>query len=328
MKQPENVKNKRKILERMECMMNYFDCHADTLTEIPQGETLLENCCNLDLQRVRAFADQYTQIFAIWKDRAEIAGEPLEEVFLRLYHRAVELLRQQRTYLVWCDSAADMRAAHAAGKGAAFLSVEDISIMGSLAGRIRELGIRFAMLTWNYENDYGCGAAAGQTKGLSGKGRALVEELLGQQVLLDISHLSDQGVEDLFLMTPRPVMASHSNVRDVCGSPRNLKKEHLRELIRRGGLMGLNFYGPFVGDKPRVEDLARHVDAVLELGGEDILALGSDFDGCGERFPQGIAGVQSVPGIQAALELAGAGTALVEKIFYKNAQRFLERNLI
>lgn len=308
-------------------MMDYFDCHADTLTEIAKSETLWKNSCNLDLQRVRGFADRYTQIFAIWKDRAEIAGACMEEVFLGLYQRAVELLWEQRAYLVWCKSAADMRAAHAAGKAAAFLSVEDISVMGSHVGRIRELGIRFAMLTWNYENEFGCGAAAGQTKGLSQEGRALVKELLGQQVVLDISHLSDQGVEDLFLMTERPVMASHSNVRDVCDNPRNLKKEHLQELIRRGGLMGLNFYGPFVAAEPQVEDLARHVDAVLELGGEDILAIGSDFDGCGDCFPQGIAGVQSVPGIRSALELAGVGRELMEKIFFKNAQRFLHLNL-
>lgn len=326
--------------------MDYFDCHADTLTKIPLSEDLWENTCNLDLKRVRKFADKYTQIFAIWKDRAEIAGglEQQNQIFWQLYQRAVQLLQAQSEYLVWCRDALDMQAAHRAGKAAAFLSIEDISLiphfysakhmksgmpldMGSFAEYIRKLGFRFAMLTWNYENVYGCGAAADQSKGLTKEGRALVKELLGQRIVLDISHLSDQGAEDIFHMTDQPVMASHSNVRDVCSHPRNLKKEHLRELVRRGGLVGINFYKYFTGEQPQITDLLRHMDAVLDLGGADILAIGSDFDGCGNEFPQGITEASSVPYLKSILEREGFGSSLIEKIFFGNAERFLLQNV-
>lgn len=309
--------------------MNYFDCHADTLTEIPPAENLMHNTCCLDLERVREFAEHYTQVFAIWKDVAEITNTHLdtEEVFWQLYQRALRLLLEQSAYVKWCQNAADMREAHAEGKAAVFLSVEDISVMGGLADQIQRLGFRFAMLTWNYENTYGCGAATDQAKGLTREGRELAKRLISQQIVLDVSHLSDQGVEDVFQLTDCPVMASHSNVREVCGHPRNLQKGHIRELIRRNGLLGLNFYREFVGKQPRVQDLLRHIDAVLELGGEDILAIGSDFDGCGDQMVQGIDGVQHVPYFWSVLEQAGYAHGLLEKIFWKNAERFFVENV-
>lgn len=307
--------------------MNYIDCHADTLTQIPQGEDLLHNRCNLDLARVRKFANKHTQIFALWKDRAQLGDTDPKQAFQTMYQRAVQLLQGQPESVVWCKNAADMHFAHAEGKTAAFLAVEDISVMGSMVQQVSALGIRFAMLTWNYENEYACGATASQAKGLTKTGRTLVQHLLNQQIILDISHLSDQGVEDIFQLTDQPVMASHSNVRTICGHARNLQTSQIRELIRRGGLMGLNFYAPFVGAQPEITDLLHHLDAVLQLGGEDILAIGSDFDGCEDQFPSGIAGVQDIPHLRDLLEREGFGSRCIKKIFYQNAAQFLTKNL-
>lgn len=309
--------------------MDYFDCHADTLTEIPASETLMKNSCCVDLTRVRRFGGRYTQIFALWKDKEELArtGMPTEEVFWQMYQAAMRLLLEQAAYVKWCQDVEDMRQAHAQGKAAVFLSVEDLSVMGELVDQLQRLGIRFAMLTWNYENTYGCGAVSDQSKGLTKEGCALVRRLVRQQVVLDLSHLSDQGVEEVFQLTDRPVIASHSNVREICGHPRNLKKEHIRELIRRKGLLGMNFYREFVGAQPDIGQLLRHIDAVLELGGEDILALGGDLDGCGNELVYGIEGVQSIPFLRSELERAGMGNDVSEKMFWKNAARFFDENL-
>lgn len=307
--------------------MDYMDCHADTLTQIPRGEDLLYNSCNYDLVRVHQFAKKHTQIFALWKDRAQLSGTDPKLEFQKMYEQAVQLLQGQPEYVVWCKNVSDMHLAHAQGKTAAFLAIEDISVMGSMAEQVRALGIRFAMLTWNYENEYACGAAAGQGIGLTKAGRTLVQHLLNQQIVLDISHLSDQGIEDIFQMTDQPVMASHSNVRSVCSHARNLQAVQIRELIRRGGIMGLNFYAPFVGEQPSMADLLRHLDAVLQMGGEDILAIGSDFDGCENQFLTGITGVQDVLHLRELLEREGFGSRLIQKIFYENAAQFLTKNL-
>lgn len=308
--------------------MRYFDCHADTLTQIiKEGETLEKNTCDIDLQRIDEFADTYTQIFAIWKKRKDIVAGEETTVFRKLYERAMELLRQEEQRIVLCTSAQEMEAAHQSGKSAAFLSVEDLSIMGKDVERIRELGFSFALLSWNYENEYACGAATNQEQGLTDKGRDIVKFLLQQGIVMDISHLSDKGVEDLFQMTDKPIIASHSNVRSLCNHPRNLKKEQIQELIRRRGLVGMNYYWDFVGGIEDIEAIIRHMDAVLNLGGEDVLALGGDFDGCSGKFPDGIQGVQSMPVLRKAMLEHGFGEELTEKIFFENARVFIGRNL-
>lgn len=309
--------------------MRYFDCHADTLTEITKpGEDLERNTCDLDLERVEKFADSYTQIFAIWRDRKKMDEEKPEEEFLRLYRRAAELLEKADQKIIWCRNAQDMEEAHKSGKAAAFLSLEDISTAGRYAEQIYSLGFRFAMLTWNYENRYACGASADQRRGLTEEGKELAKHLIDQGIILDISHLSDQGAEDLMALTDKPIIASHSNVRSVCPRPRNLPEGLIRELIRRQGLIGINFFAPFVGENPQVEDLLRHMDVILSLGGEDVLALGGDLDGCDGVFPAGISGVETVPVMRERMEKAGFGAALIEKVFFENAENFIWRNVL
>lgn len=309
--------------------MRYFDCHADTLTEITKpGEDLERNTCDLDLERVEKFADPYTQIFAIWRDRKKMDEEKPEEEFLRLYRRAAELLEKADQKIIWCRNAQDMEEAHKSGKAAAFLSLEDISTAGRYAEQIYSLGFRFAMLTWNYENRYACGASADQRRGLTEEGKELVKHLIDQGIILDISHLSDRGAEDLMTLTDKPIIASHSNVRSVCSRPRNLPEGLIRELIRRQGLIGINFFAPFVGENPQVEDLLRHMDVIFSLGGEDVLALGGDLDGCDGVFPAGISGVETVPVLRERMEKAGFGAALIEKVFFENAENFIRRNVL
>lgn len=155
----------------------------------------------------------------------------------------------------------------------------------------------------------------------------MVKVLTDQGIVMDISHLSDQGVEDLFQLTDRPVMASHSDIREVWDAPRNLQKVHLKELISRKGIIGMNFFASFVGEKPQISDLLKHMDAVLEMGGEDCLAIGSDFDGCDGLFPAHIEGVQSMPFLREELLKHGFTEELTEKIFYKNAHRFVMENV-
>lgn len=308
--------------------MNYFDCHVDTLTEINKpGEDLEKNTGDLDLERLGNFVENYTQIFAVWKKASRMDCEDPDKDFFRIYDRAMAYLAEENRKIRLCLSGEDMVRAHKQRKAAAFLAIEDLSIMGKYVEKIREMGFCFAMLTWNYENCYGCGSVTDQAKGLTDRGRQMVKYLLEKGIVLDISHLSDQGVEDIFQLTDVPVIASHSNIRDICSQPRNLRKEQIQELIRRKGLIGINFFAPFVGKNPVVEDLLRHMDYILELGGENVLALGTDFDGCDGEFPRGICGVQSIPDLRDAMEKNGFSKNLLDKIFFDNAYEFVVNNL-
>lgn len=304
--------------------MRYCDFHADTLTEISDG-TLYRNTADVDLERTEKQFEQYCQVFAVWRDVKRVQN--ITEDFQAAYERAVRYLKQAEQRIALCRTAGDMEAAWKEGKSAAFLSIEDCSCMGGLIDQIGELGFRFAMLTWNYENQYGYGAAADQKAGLKSAGKELVHKLTGQGIVMDISHLSDAGAEDVFSITDQAVIASHSNARAICDCPRNLCEAHIKEIIRRKGVIGMNLYRPFVGkgDPVSLTELCRHADYILERGGEDALALGCDFDGCDGRFPEGIEGVQSVSYLWNFMKKAGFSEEILEKIFFENGYRFLSR---
>ncbi len=305
--------------------MRYLDLHADTLTEITAGG-LRENDNDIDFKRIQTFCRQYVQVFAIWKDAAKVGNR--EKAFCALYSRAMELVAECEDVIMLCRSGSDLKTARRQGKMAAFLSIEDISLMGKYACRCKELGFSFAMLTWNYENEYACGAMADQKKGLTASGRELVRVLEREGVIVDVSHLSDQGIEELLAVSSAPIIASHSNVRSCKEHPRNLLDCHIREIIARGGIIGMNFYRPFVGDdKAGVRDWLRHIDRVLALGGEKTVALGGDFDGCGGEFIAGIRGVESVAWLWQKMRQAGFEEKLLQRIFFENGENFLLKHV-
>ena len=186
-----------------------------------------------------------------------------------------------------CRTAVDIEQAWAQGKTAAILTVENGSALAGRLERVEQLardGVRMITLTWNGENEIGSGHVTDH--GLSAFGRAVIPEMERQGILVDVSHLNDAGFRDLLDTARRPFAASHSNARAVCGHPRNLTDEQIREMTARHCLIGLNFYTAFLRDDGRpacLDDLWRHVEHFLALGAEDCLALGSDADGADLR---------------------------------------------
>jgi membrane dipeptidase len=136
----------------------------------------------------------------------------------------------------------------------------------------------YISLTWNSENRFGGGA---QSKvGLKDDGRRLLDEMHVQKIAIDLSHTSDALAHDIIDYIDRqkliiPIMASHSNARAVTSAARNLPDELAKEIFRRKGIVGLNLYRPFLGEKE--EDLPKHLAHWLDLGGKDSMAFGADF---------------------------------------------------
>ena len=167
----------------------------------------------------------------------------------------------------------------------------------------------------------------GENLGLTDAGRQLARVYLDQGIVMDVSHLSDAGADELFGLTDAPIIASHSNARSICNVPRNLADWQIEEIVRRHGLIGLNLFGPFVAaEHPTIDDLLRHADHILSLGGEDVLALGCDLDGCQGVFPEGFHGVHSMPLVRSAFA-RHLGEAIAEKIFSTNAETLVDRVL-
>ncbi len=183
--------------------------------------------------------------------------------------------------------------------------------------RLANMGLRMFGLVWNGENPLATGAVQNQSTGLTSLGKTCVRKLEQLRILPDVSHLSDRGFRDLAAQTHGPIVASHSNARALWNHPRNLTDDQAREIILRKGLIGLNFYPRFLGDTPGIEDILRHADHFLDLGAENCLALGGDWDGI-DTLPREITGPESIPILKEKMR-DRYGDTLTEKILYQNA---------
>lgn len=228
-----------------------------------------------------------------------------------------------------CRTAADIQAAWTAGKTAAILTVENGSALAGRLDRIETLfrdGVRMLTLTWNGENELGSGN--GTDHGLSDFGREAVRELERAGILIDVSHLNDRGFDDLLSVAEKPFVASHSNARAVRGHKRNLTDGQIQEMVRRGCLIGLNFYNAFLredGCPGTLNDLWRHTAHFLELGAERCLALGSDADGA--DLPPCLNSPRAFAGLYGYFLDRGLSSELAERILWKNAMDFFQKTL-
>lgn len=139
--------------------------------------------------------------------------------------------------------------------------------------------IAYVSLTWNTENRFGGGAHT--SVGLKEDGKRLLDFLADHQIAFDLSHTSDRLAEEAFEYIDKhqlkvPVLASHSNMRAVANVPRNLPDALVKEVISRKGIIGFNFYQPFIGID-RKENILFHFAHLFELGGLPHCAFGADF---------------------------------------------------
>lgn len=137
----------------------------------------------------------------------------------------------------------------------------------------------YISMTWNGENRFGGGNDT--NVGLKEDGKHLLEWMDGKKIALDLSHTSDKLAHDQLDFIDKcsldiPILASHSNFRPICNQLRNLPDTLSKEIIHRNGLIGLNFFAPFVHHTD-YSAIVRHLEYGLSLGGENTLCFGADF---------------------------------------------------
>ena len=333
--------------------MKVWDLHCDTLYRLlgredtagePAVEAFAKDGGMLDLAKMRA-GDYLLQCFACFVGLEE-SPDPLVSALREadLFHR---LLAAYPDDLVWVKSAADIDKLGEDGRIGAMLTIEEGAVCCDDLAILRDfyrLGVRMMTLTWNHQNGLGSPNITPDynedtwpvkdpgAPGLTGVGREFVAEMERLHMIVDVAHLSDAGIRDLLAIATRPFAASHSNARACCPHLRNLPDELLRAMGEKGCLIGLNYCPAFLDDTPdrkhcvgSVAQMARHAKYILNLAGEDALALGSDFDGIGGELE--ITGAQDLPLLAEGLVNEGIPARVVEKIFYKNARRFFRENL-
>ena len=292
----------------------YFDGHCDSIDRcLRLNESLIENSGHVDLSRASAFS-KYTQIFAMYcKYEHDLPRRvyELHDRFLLETERASHLITH-------CRTGADILASPT--PMCALLSIEGAELIGSAPERLEEAdswGVRLITLTWNRANGVSGAHQDQAERGLSDMGREFMREMQRREMLVDVSHLSERGFWDVMKYTEKAVVASHSNARAVCDHTRNVTDKQICAIAESGGVVGVNLYPFFLGGDASMERMLRHVDHLLEVGGEQILAIGADLDGfdvpgCGMR------GIEDIPMLWTALKAHGYDDALLQKMFYDN----------
>ncbi|HEX3851684.1 MAG TPA: membrane dipeptidase, partial [Polyangiaceae bacterium] len=190
-------------------------------------------------------------------------------------------------------------------------------------------GLRIVGLVHTYANELASSSGDVEPKafGLTELGRAFVRRAFALGLIVDVSHASDRAVADVLALakeTHGVVVATHSNARALADHPRNLTDEQLRGIAETGGVIGVNFHGPFLarGRRATLSDVVAQVQHLTQVAGLDHVAIGSDFEG-DIHPPAELADASRFPRLSAALIKAGFDEQSVRKIFADNALRVL-----
>ncbi len=350
--------------------MKIIDMHCDTVSRIYQERkqqkqaNLRKNSFQVDLTKMKSAA-YLLQNFALFIDLGETA-EPYE-TFLGQLAVFQEEMAQNADLIAPVTSYSQILTNENQEKMSALLTLEEGEVCGGSLTRLQEIygmGIRMMTFTWNYPNSLGYPAEpapftalikpftgcedntsllslknAYQTaysrteKGLTSLGIEFLAEMERLGIIPDVSHLSDEGIRDVCRFATKPFCVSHSNARSLCGRGRNLPDNLIRAISEKGGIIGVNFYGPFLSDTPNghdiffsyIKNIAQHICHISDIGGIYCIGLGSDFDGIDDNLE--LENCSKMELLAHELQKCGFHTSEIEQIFHKNVLNFYQELL-
>ena len=287
-------------------IMQYFDLHCDTLYRaVMDNSDFVNDSYHISVNKAPQF-DKWKQLFAIWIPD-EIKGDKATDLFIKAVNKFRVLLPAYNNI--------DM-----------MFAVENASMLNGDIRNIELLTlnkVRYVTLTWNGENELGCGAFSNADYGIYEKKKNVVKELEHNNICIDVSHASDKLFYDVLKIAEKPFLATHSNSRTITDHKRNLTDDQFKIIRDIGGVVGLNFYKGFLNDdedKASIDDIVRHAEHFLNLDGENTLAIGSDFDGA--DMPIGISSIFDITAVYERF-LREFGAKLTKKVFFDNANMYL-----
>ncbi len=373
--------------------MRFFDAHCDTIGAICEGADFVTGkrgrdetsaggasaphpsaALHVTLPGLKA-AGFGAQVFASWVWSQKYKGQELE-VGLTKVEAVRRLCDEYSDDLFLALSGAQVTEAFGPpGAGAIGRTPAKIAVIASLEaadplqGDVDNLDLFFAagvrLITLAWADNAFLGSTYGPGSRLTRLGADLVEACEDRRVLVDVSHTSDQAFADICQAATRPFVASHGNCRSLCPSPRNLTDEMIREIGKRGGVMGIAlapgflsrdfyererplseaFFSGILAGTESFEDAGRrcsaasallpppplkvivdHVLHAIKVGGEDAVGLGGDLDGI-DVLPAGFGGAGDYPLIAELLRKAGLKDTQLEKICYRNFARVFKEGL-
>ena len=307
-----------------------IDLHCDTIMQLldhPDSGDLYRNTWKIDIEKLQK-AHSKVQDFALFINLGE-TNDPYGryEEMRNLCTTQIHLYGEHIQHVL---SYQDVESVYESGKIGALMSIEEGGVLGGDLDKLKQAyqdGVRLITLTWNYPNGLGEPHCGEQHKKLTPKGIEFVEVMQDLGIIVDCSHLNDAGTEQLGDILDVPFVASHSNAREVTAHTRNLPDNLIKLIANKGGVIGLNFAQSFLGISPvsRIEDIVKHGLYLINKGGEDVVALGTDFDGIKPNTE--IKDASEMYRLYDAFKEAGLSVEQCEKLFWKNADRLLKEIL-
>jgi len=200
------------------------------------------------------------------------------------YQKAIQSYREtfaaNPDRLVMIKSAADILSAKRDKKFGVLLGTQDTCMIGGDLDRVaamRKDGVLTLQLTYNNGNLCGDGALEPRDGGLTKLGKATIERIEGEKVLLDLSHGGARTMAEAAAFAKRPLVISHTGARAVTDHPRNTADATIKTVADKGGVVGVYFM-PFLSAdmKPAGEALIAHIEHVAQIAGEDHVGIGTD----------------------------------------------------
>ena len=314
--------------------MNFpvFDLHCDTALALlgdsmNEAGALRKNELHIDLERAAKLGG-YAQCFACFttpsmQEWAKTSPVVIFERELATIQREVD---KNKDMIAIAYSAEEIEENQAVGKMSAILTLEGTAGIGydpELLTDLQAIGFRIASLGWNEKNALTGSHVTGG--GLTDQGREFVKEAQRLGILVDVSHISDEGFWDIMKVTQAPIVATHSNSRAVWDNSRNLTDDMFRAIVETGGVAGYNGCADFTGENPTLDTICDHIFHFMELDptGKHI-ALGGDLDGV-SKMPAGFDGVQSWPTLAQRLLERGLSEETVMDIYWNNVLGVMKR---
>lgn len=309
-----------------------LDFHCDTVLamlgdDMNQAGSLKSNKLHIDLERASKLGG-YAQCFACF------TTPMMEEWYhvspIVIFEREIATIQREvdknQNLIEIAYSPREVVENQKKGKMSAILTLEGTAGFGHDPALLEDLfaiGFRISSLGWNEKNPLTGSHVTGG--GLTDQGREYVKEAQRIGILVDVSHISDEGFWDIINITSAPVIATHSNSRAVCGDSRNLTDDMFMAICETGGIAGYNVCAEFTGENPTIDTICDHIFHFMELdpSGKHI-ALGGDLDGI-DKTPAGFDGVQSWPLLAERLMERGLDKKTVMDIFWNNGIGVMER---